>query len=83
MKKNLNNRGQSLIEYMLIVAIMAIGTLSVLRIVGENTAVKFAEISNVLAGEKNPKVDSGTAKATKQHYGRKDLSNFMDNTGDN
>lgn len=72
-----NKKGQSLIEYMLLVCIMGVGTMSVLRYVGKHTSVKFAEVANVLAGEENAKINGGAKRVSAEHYQRKDLGDFM------
>lgn len=72
-----NKKGQSLIEYMLLVCIMGVGTMGVLRFVGKHTSVKFAEVANVLAGEKEAKISGGANRVSADHYQRKDLSDFM------
>jgi hypothetical protein len=75
-----NQRGQTLIEYLILISIMAIGAFGVVRIVGKHTYVKYAEIANVLAGESSPKIDGGTDRVNDRQYRKKDFSNFMTDT---
>lgn len=75
-KKIKNKRGQSLIEYLIIVAIVAVGTMAVVRVVGKNVAVQFANISKALGGsdDNQLKAESVTTKM----YKKRDLSNFLE-----
>lgn len=69
-------QGQSLIEYLVIVAIVAVGTMSIIRVVGKNVSVQFANVAKALgSGDDNQlkaeKIDS-------KMYSKKDLGNFLD-----
>jgi len=76
-KKQLSNqKGQSLIEYLIIVAIVAVGTISIVRVVGKNVSVQFANIAKALGSG-----DDNQLKAEKldsKMYGKKDFSNFLE-----
>lgn len=75
-RKLRNRQGQSLIEYLIIVAIVAVGTLSIVRVVGKNVSVQFANVAKALGGgdENQLKAEKVTAKM----YNKKDLSNFLE-----
>ncbi len=70
-----NQRGQGLIEYLIIVAIIAIGSMAVMRVVGNNLGVRFANIAKVLGGSTEG-VRIQNVNASKVH--QKDLTDFMD-----
>lgn len=73
-----NTKGQSLIEYLIIVAIVAVGTISIVRLVGKNVSVQFANIAKALGG------DDRQLKAEKpdsKMYSKKDFSNFLEGAG--
>lgn len=75
-KKLKNQKGQSLIEYLIIVAIVAVGTISIVRVVGKNVSVQFANIAKALGSG-----DDNQLKAEKldsKMYGKKDFSNFLE-----
>lgn len=76
-KRILKNRnGQSLIEYLIIVAIVAVGTMSIVRVVGKNVSVQFANVAKALGSG-----DDNQLKAEKidaKMYSKKDLGNFLD-----
>lgn len=71
-----NKKGQSLIEYLIIVAIVAVGTMSIVRVVGKNVSVQFANVAKALGSG-----DDSQLKAEKldaKMYRKKDLSNFLE-----
>ncbi len=47
-----NERGQGLIEYLIVVALIAVATIGVMRFVGQSVSSKFAEIGYALDGKK-------------------------------
>lgn len=70
-----NNKGQGLIEYIIIVAIIAVGSMAVLRHVSGNLNNKLAQIADVLQG-RDARANS-TRKISSEITGKKDLSNFF------
>ena len=70
-----NQKGQGLIEYLILVAIIAVATIGIVRVVGANVAVQFANVAKALgSGDDNQlkaeNIDAGM-------YSKKDLSNFL------
>ena len=70
-----NQRGQGLVEYLIIVALVAVATMSVMRVVGQSVQVKFAEVAKAL-GAKAEK-DIGDVKVIETNWKKKDMSDFM------
>lgn len=68
-----NQRGQSLVEYLLLVALMAIATIGILRLLNHTVQAQFANVTNVLQGENKVSFE----KVEKSDYRKKDMSNFM------
>ncbi|XGC80340.1 Flp family type IVb pilin [Bdellovibrio bacteriovorus] len=70
-----NKKGQGLVEYLIIVAIVAVGAIGVIKVVGGNINVQFANVAQALGG-------SGTKKATHEVtetlYKKKDFSDFFE-----
>lgn len=69
-----NKRGQGLIEYLIIVAIVAVGSMAVMRVVGSNLNRRFAAIAQALGGE------ATTVKALsvgENVYKKRDMSDFF------
>ncbi len=75
-KSILNKKGQGLIEYLIIVAIVAVGSMAVVRVVGANLSVKFGAVANALGGVsgKNQSAHEVTNNMTK----KRDFSDFFE-----
>ena len=71
-----NSRGQGMIEYMILVALIAIGTIGVVKVVGQNVGKQFENINRGLGAKKTQKLQLDNASDGQTN--RKDLSNFMD-----
>lgn len=73
-----NSRGQGLIEYLVIVALVAVATIGVVRVLGQAVNSRFATITYALQGKKaKPTVDTIPEEQLK----KRDLGNFMDGVG--
>lgn len=74
----LNQSGQGLIEYLIIVALMGVATIAIVRVMGQTVSSRFASITYALQGTKKSaqaeSVDEGL-------YKKKDLGNFFDGVG--
>ncbi len=73
-----NSKGQGLIEYLIIVALVAVATIGIVRVVGQNISVQYANISRALGGES---YQLKAEKADEKLYKKKDLSDFLQNSG--
>lgn len=71
-----NQKGQGMIEYMILVALIAIGTLGVVKVVGQNVAKQYENINRSLGAKKANQLQLDNAADSQLN--RKDLSNFMD-----
>jgi pilus assembly protein Flp/PilA len=70
-----NERGQGLIEYLVIVALMGVATIAIVRVMGQTVEAKFANVAHALRGDdKKEKLADIEASFTN----KKDLGNFMD-----
>ena len=73
-----NQRGQGLIEYLIVVALIAVATIGIMRVVGQAVGTRFASISDALQGERKTytvdKIDENLLK-------RRDLGTFMNGVG--
>lgn len=70
-----NQKGQGLIEYLILVAVIAVATIGIVRVVGANVAIQFANVAKALGSG-----DDNQLKAEKidaNMYSKKDLSNFL------
>ncbi|MBC6414980.1 MAG: hypothetical protein GDA46_01115 [Bdellovibrionales bacterium] len=76
-KKNpalLRNRGQGLIEYLILVALMGVATIGIIRTLNQTVKSRFANSIYALQG-RNQKAK--THNLRKEEFQRSDLSNFM------
>lgn len=84
MKTKKKQSGQSLTEYLILVALIAISSIGIIRVLGQTTRAQLSNITNALQGGHSRKVKSIKVRST--HYSQKDLSDFMKNAsnkGDN
>ncbi|HVK62511.1 MAG TPA: hypothetical protein VM432_13215 [Bdellovibrionales bacterium] len=70
-----NQKGQGLIEYLIIVALMGVATMAIVRVMSQSVSARFTEISYVLKGDKK-KVQTGPIDESL--YKKKDLGDFLD-----
>jgi pilus assembly protein Flp/PilA len=68
------DRGQSLIEYLIIVAVIAIGSISIVRSLGQTVYVRFANITNAL---QQKETSLTMAPITADQYQKKGLDDFF------
>lgn len=71
-----NNKGQGLVEYLIIVAIVAVGSISVIKVVGANIDVQFANVAQALGGNDTRKKEAH--KVTETMYKKRDFSDFLE-----
>ncbi|HND84451.1 MAG TPA: Flp family type IVb pilin [Pseudobdellovibrionaceae bacterium] len=69
-----SQRGQGLTEYIIIVALIAVGSIGLVRLVGGNINTQFGKVANALAGQ-NSRLNARTA--SQDDVRQKNLSNFM------
>jgi Flp pilus assembly pilin Flp len=74
MQRIRNSRGQGLIEYLIITALIAVACIGIMRVLGNTVNVQFANITKGLQGESG-KVK--TEKVEERHYKKRDLSDFI------
>ncbi len=71
-----NKRGQSLVEYMVIVALMAISTMGIMRILSQTTSGKLARITQSLQGGKAD-LSVEFERIDKNDIKKKDMADFF------
>lgn len=73
-----NSRGQGLIEYLIVVALIAVATIGVMRFVGQAVNSRFASIGDAIRGERK----THDIQAVDESLLRKrDLGDFMNGVG--
>lgn len=79
LKKQIKNqKGQGLVEYLIIVAIVAVGSIAVIKVVGGNINVQFANVAQALGGTESQKKNAH--KISDNMVAKKDFSNFFEGT---
>lgn len=71
-----NRRGQGLIEYLVIVAIMAVGTMAIIRVLNQTVQAKFARVTQALQNSRA--ADAQVETVTERHFKKRDMGNFFD-----
>ncbi|MCJ8276747.1 MAG: hypothetical protein HRT44_01740 [Bdellovibrionales bacterium] len=71
-----NKKGQGLVEYMIIVALMAVSTMGIIRVLSQTSGAKLASITQSLQGGK-ASVNVKFEKVDEAHFKKKDMSNFF------
>lgn len=73
-----NQRGQGLVEYLILVALMAVASIGIVRVLNQTVSAKLASATLALQGKKK----SITAETvTEGLYEKKDLSDFINGVG--
>lgn len=67
--------GQGLIEYLILVALLAVGTMAAVRLIGHSLNVKFARVAQSLGADIQGNLNSPKANATS--FNKKDMRSFM------
>lgn len=73
--RTLNQKGQSLVEYLIIVCLVAVGTIGIMRTFSEAVQHKFAQMSKALGASYDGKLEA--PKILDSSVAKKDLRNFM------
>ena len=71
-------KGQGLVEYLILVALIAVSTIGVIKVVGNNVAAQYENINRALGAKNSQKltISNSSDAALKQ----KDLSNFLESS---
>ncbi|MBI4041454.1 MAG: hypothetical protein HY390_06280 [Deltaproteobacteria bacterium] len=75
MNKNL---GQSMIEYIILVAIVAVASLGIVKILGNTIHVKLSQITLALQGKKSQARSLRPHEVQPKHYEPKSLEDFYE-----
>lgn len=70
-----NQKGQALIEYLIIVALVGVGSIALMRAVSQNINTRFADVVHALGGKVQGSRDA--AEVSAHMYRKRDLSDFV------
>lgn len=71
----LNPRGQGMVEYMILVALIAAGSIGVIRVVGYNIGAQYENINRALGAKSTDALQ--IMNADQNQIKKKDLSDFL------
>lgn len=71
-----NRRGQGLVEYLVIVALIGVASMAVIRVVGANLSIQFARVNEALGGQHIDHLNE--VNVTADMVKKKDLTNFLE-----
>jgi pilus assembly protein Flp/PilA len=77
MKTVSNSRGQSLIEYLILVAVIAIGSIGIVRGLGHTILIRYTNITNAL---QNRKTELQPEAINPNDFQKKNLDDFFRQT---
>lgn len=70
-----NCRGQGMVEYLILVALIAAGTIGIVRVVGYNIGAQYENINRALGAKSSHQLQM--QNADQGLLNKKDLSNFL------
>ena len=70
-----SERGQGLVEYLIIVAIVAVGAISIMRVMGQSINTQLSRITSTL--QNKPGGKATFSEVTETHWKKRDLGNFF------
>jgi len=77
-----NSRGQGLIEYLIIVAIVAIGSIAIVRSLGETIYVRFANITGALQHDSRA-TNAQPSAVSQDQIQKRNMNDFFKAAGSN
>jgi Flp pilus assembly pilin Flp len=72
-----NQRGQGLVEYLIIVSLMGVASIVVVRVMSQSLNSKFTSVAAALQGQSK----KHSVEINDSLYKKKDLGNFMNGVG--
>lgn len=75
-----NNRGQGLMEYLILVALIAVVSIGAVKVVGKNIFTQYEKINRALGSKTHGPLQIESAQGINS---QKDLSNFLDHARTN
>lgn len=83
MKLIRNKKGQSLIEYLIIVALVAVGTISIMRTLSAQVQTRYARIAESLGASTTDNANIDNQNISDTMYKKRDMKDFFSGTQDN
>jgi Flp pilus assembly pilin Flp len=74
-----NTKGQGLIEYLVLVCLVAVAAIAVVSVVGQNLRARYATISSALRGDREVKKELSTPESST--YQLRGFDDYTDSAG--
>jgi Flp pilus assembly pilin Flp len=70
--------GQGMVEYIILVAIIAVASLAIVKVLGNTVSRKIAQITFSLQGKHREADNVGDAEVRREHYQKRGLDDFYE-----
>ncbi|MEK7791042.1 MAG: hypothetical protein AAB309_05405 [Deltaproteobacteria bacterium] len=70
--------GQGMVEYIILVAIIAVASLAIVKVLGNTVSRKIAQITFSLQGKHREAENVGDAEVKREHYQKRGLDDFYE-----
>ena len=77
---NLNQKGQGMIEYIILIAIIAVASLGIVKILGNTITRKMTHITYALQGKSTQAENVPPAEKEKKHYEKRRMEDFYESS---
>jgi len=77
---NLNKKGQGMIEYIILIAIIAVASLGIVKILGNTITKKMTQITYALQGKSARAKSVPMPEVEKKHYEERGMEDFYESS---
>ena len=77
---NLNKKGQGMIEYIILIAIIAVASLGIVKILGNTITRKMTQITYALQGKSTQAENVPPPEIEKKHYEKRGMEDFYESS---
>ncbi|MFH1222982.1 MAG: hypothetical protein V1647_01395 [Pseudomonadota bacterium] len=74
-----NKKGQGMIEYVILVALLAVAAIGITELLGQTVRTKLSQVTSSLQGS-NRKIGEDLPEVDEKYFNRKGLSDFYKNS---
>mgnify|MGYP003479388521 CR=1 FL=1 len=75
-KSSSRSKGQGLVEYLIIVSIVAVGAIGIVKVISQNMRFHFTQVAEALGSRSPERPQKGEIR--KSHFESKDFNNFWE-----
>jgi pilus assembly protein Flp/PilA len=74
--KTLNKKGQGITEYLILTALIAVGSIAIVQVLSRNIRTQFTVVNEAIRGKKKPRLEG--EEATQRYYRKYHMSDFAE-----